>query len=162
MKIQALNCPHCGGKINYDVEQGAKSIFCTYCGQSVYLDDEVRRTENTEVSIDQTRIKESDNETRIKLEQIKLYELELNKYYKSRRIKYIALAIIVGILIVATIITAIMSQSANDATPYALGVSAFVVLGWGMIFIHQFDRKPEMPDFDYEDEEEEEEDSEKE
>lgn len=40
MKIYKLTCPNCNGTLNIDIAKESKSIFCPYCGQKLYLDDE--------------------------------------------------------------------------------------------------------------------------
>ena len=38
MKAEKLDCPYCGGSITADIA-GRTSVFCSYCGQRVFLDD---------------------------------------------------------------------------------------------------------------------------
>ena len=44
MKIISLRCPQCGADLN--VESSRQFIFCEYCGQKIYIDDEVQRSEH--------------------------------------------------------------------------------------------------------------------
>ncbi|MBR3317631.1 MAG: zinc ribbon domain-containing protein [Atopobiaceae bacterium] len=44
MKLIALNCPSCGGRL--EIEPGRERIFCTYCGAQIFVDDEVQRVEH--------------------------------------------------------------------------------------------------------------------
>ena len=39
MKANKITCPYCGGSILSDIK-GRDSVYCTYCGQKVFLDDE--------------------------------------------------------------------------------------------------------------------------
>ena len=85
MKLITLNCPRCGADLN--VEAGRKYIFCEYCGQKIYIDDEVQRSEHTENinytyrNIDEAKIREAD--ARIK-------EAELQERKDLRKEKRIA------------------------------------------------------------------------
>ena len=49
MKTKTLKCPSCGASIDVDI-QGRDSVFCSYCGQQIQLDDEKREFENECVS----------------------------------------------------------------------------------------------------------------
>lgn len=40
MKIYKLTCPNCNGTLNIDIDKDSKSIFCPYCGEKLYLDNE--------------------------------------------------------------------------------------------------------------------------
>ncbi len=60
MKLQALHCPYCGGTVKIDLEANNKSCFCIHCGQQIIIDDEVIKTEHTEIKRDEARIKEAD------------------------------------------------------------------------------------------------------
>lgn len=54
MKVTKLNCPHCGGVVSSDV-RGRSSVFCNYCGQTIYLDDgSTTHTINKNININQT------------------------------------------------------------------------------------------------------------
>ena len=39
MKANKITCPYCGGNILSDIK-GRDSVYCTYCGQKIFLDDE--------------------------------------------------------------------------------------------------------------------------
>ena len=41
MKISNIKCPNCGANINVDVSK-QKTIFCTYCGQQLEVDNGVK------------------------------------------------------------------------------------------------------------------------
>lgn len=85
MKLITLNCPRCGADLN--VEAGRAYVFCEYCGQKIYIDDEVQRSEHTENinytyrNIDEAKIREAD--ARIK-------EAELQERNELRKEKKIA------------------------------------------------------------------------
>ena len=54
MKTKTLKCPSCGASIDVDI-QGRVSVFCSYCGQQIQLDDEKREfTYNKNVNITKT------------------------------------------------------------------------------------------------------------
>ena len=60
MKLQASHWPYCGGTVKIDLEANNKSCFCIHCGQQIIIDDEVIKTEHTEIKRDEARIKEAD------------------------------------------------------------------------------------------------------
>ena len=54
MKTKTLKCPSCGASIDVDI-QGRDSVFCSYCGQQIQLDDEKQEfTYNKNVNITKT------------------------------------------------------------------------------------------------------------
>ena len=54
MKMKSLKCPSCGASIEVDI-QGRNSVFCSYCGQQIQLDDEKREfTYNKNVNVTKT------------------------------------------------------------------------------------------------------------
>lgn len=76
MKIKAIECPYCGASIEMDV-QGRESVFCSYCGKQIVLNDEnsftknininknintTKSTSNIETYVDQAEIVKSNNE----------------------------------------------------------------------------------------------------
>ena len=77
MKVQVLECPSCGAKIDYIEENRRTPAFCTYCGSRLLIDDGTNRIEvkkeihinktisNTNRSIDETRIKEKEIENKM-------------------------------------------------------------------------------------------------
>lgn len=40
MKLYKLTCPNCNGTLDMEVGEGTTSVFCPYCGQRFFLDDE--------------------------------------------------------------------------------------------------------------------------
>lgn len=51
MRVTKLECPSCGGAISSDV-RGRTTVFCSYCGQIIYLDDgSTTHTENRNINI---------------------------------------------------------------------------------------------------------------
>ena len=54
MKAKKINCPYCDATIDSNI-QGRSSVFCSYCGQLIYLDDEKREfTYNKNININKT------------------------------------------------------------------------------------------------------------
>lgn len=52
MKLHKLTCPNCKGTLDMTVTQNTTSVFCPYCGQKFYLDDEKKEyTINTNINI---------------------------------------------------------------------------------------------------------------
>lgn len=45
MKIEALNCPNCGGSLNgVEIQDGKSEVYCPYCGTKILLSDENTHT----------------------------------------------------------------------------------------------------------------------
>ena len=42
MKLHKLTCPNCGGMLNMKIADDTTSVFCPYCGQRFWVDDEKR------------------------------------------------------------------------------------------------------------------------
>lgn len=45
MKLVDISCPSCGATLQ--VNEGSKSVNCSYCGKTFLLDDEIKRVEHT-------------------------------------------------------------------------------------------------------------------
>lgn len=45
MKVKLLKCPACNA--NLQISDGRNMCFCEYCGQQIFIDDEIKRTEHT-------------------------------------------------------------------------------------------------------------------
>ena len=58
MKLQKIDCPNCGGNIKINV-QNRTYVFCPYCGQRFYLDDETKTTINKIVNYTKRVVNES-------------------------------------------------------------------------------------------------------
>lgn len=57
MKIHKLQCPNCSAKLNLE-SLNSNQIFCNYCGQPFYIDDENRTlTINKNININKTEHK---------------------------------------------------------------------------------------------------------
>lgn len=46
MKLSSIKCPNCGANINTDISK-QKNIFCTYCGQQLEVDNDVKENKIT-------------------------------------------------------------------------------------------------------------------
>lgn len=62
MKIIDIKCPHCNGKLEFDLDRGR--TICPYCGSSLYFDDENRTITHVTVVRDEARLKEAENNRR--------------------------------------------------------------------------------------------------
>lgn len=40
MRLHKLTCPNCGGMLEMKMTGNSDSIFCPYCGQQFFVDDE--------------------------------------------------------------------------------------------------------------------------
>lgn len=58
MKVKLLKCPACNA--NLQISDGRKMCFCEYCGQQIFIDDEIKRTEHTRnINYTYTRVDEA-------------------------------------------------------------------------------------------------------
>lgn len=90
MKAKRIECPNCMATIEYDPNK--RIGYCQYCGEKLYIDDGVKRTEHTYRKIDEARIRESDNMTEYNLQKMKT-EVEESK--RSDRAIYVMLVFVV-------------------------------------------------------------------
>ena len=52
MKLNKLNCPNCGGRLDMKINNNTSSIYCPYCGQPFRVDSEKNEfTYNKNVNI---------------------------------------------------------------------------------------------------------------
>lgn len=52
MKLHKLTCPNCNGTLDMEIAENTTSVFCPYCGQKFYLDDEKKEyTINKNINI---------------------------------------------------------------------------------------------------------------
>lgn len=58
MKLQAINCPNCGGSL--EIDDGLDTFFCKYCGSKIVLNGQSSAAYNAK-----TRIKEMEHEERM-------------------------------------------------------------------------------------------------
>ena len=66
MKVRKLNCPNCNGSLNMDIAKGTTSVFCSYCGQKVFLDDGKKEyTINKNININETVHKRYTNDAEV-------------------------------------------------------------------------------------------------
>lgn len=62
MKMEKLTCPSCGASIDVDI-QGRDSIFCSYCGQQIRLNDGKQEfTYNKNINVTKTMHKRYTND----------------------------------------------------------------------------------------------------
>ena len=91
LEVKTVKCPNCGASLS--VEEGRKSIFCSYCGSKLQLHDSNEYTVNIR---DEAEIKNAETNRIIQLKQLEKAEKE-NKWRASG--KLIALAfLVVGVL----------------------------------------------------------------
>lgn len=87
MKMYQLNCPSCGATV--EIEQDRKSMFCTYCGNQIYVDDGVKRVEITKninchkTYTDEAKIRENERKERIQLKQMEYEDKEKKRNDKT-------------------------------------------------------------------------------
>jgi DNA-directed RNA polymerase subunit RPC12/RpoP len=63
MKLHKLTCPNCNGSLNIEIAEDTTSVFCPYCGQKFFLDEEKQEyTINKNININRTYYKRYTND----------------------------------------------------------------------------------------------------
>ena len=148
MQVKAFYCPHCGGTIKFDLESGRQSCFCLHCGQQVILDDEVVRSEHTEIKRDEARIKEADVKAQIELEELRIYQKELEQFEKNKKRRIllgIAWAVVMILIFVITVIINNIDEEAADLFGISAGGVWPLVGLFGLLLPSLDDNKPLSP-----------------
>ena len=95
-----LICPSCGATVK--IEQNRKSMFCTYCGNQIHVDDGIKRIEITKnisyhkTYTDEARIRENERKERIQLKQM---EYEDKEKKRNDKIVFICLGLLMLIML---------------------------------------------------------------
>ena len=149
MKLKSLYCPSCGGSINIDIDSGRKTAFCIHCGQQIVIDDEVLRSEHTDVLIDQARIKEADVEAQLEVERYGTFKVELENYHRRMAVRSI-IGVIWGIVFFVVIIVAVICRFAiSPGVSWMIGAGiggALLIVGVLVLFIPSIkDTRPRSP-----------------
>ena len=122
MKVTKLECPHCGGVISSDI-RGRSSVFCSYCGQAIYLDDgSTTHTINKNININKTIYKRTTNDAEV---------IRAQNEGKSDKYIFLYLFLTIGlcilILLFAAIIPSCKAETAkNEGKIVAEGFSELV------------------------------------
>ena len=112
MKMYQLTCPSCGATV--EIEQDRKSMFCTYCGRQIYVDDGIKRIEITKninyhkTYTDEAKIRENERKERIQLKQMEYEDKE-----KKRNDKTVFLCI--GLLMLVALFSFGMARYYEEA-----------------------------------------------
>ena len=114
MKIIPLSCPQCKASLQIE-DTERKFIFCQYCGQKIYLDDETR----TIKQIDEARIREADV-----AERIRLAELELELANRKRKFTLVIIGIILAVLLLAALFYVLFYTESG----FFLGMALFFLM----------------------------------
>ena len=87
MKMYQLNCPACGATV--EIEPNRKTMFCSYCGCQIYVDDGIKRVEITKninyhkTYTDEAKIREHERKEKIQLKQMEYEEREKKRNDKT-------------------------------------------------------------------------------
>ena len=129
ISLISVKCPDCGHALH--VEEGRTQAFCSYCGSKIIINNE---NEYVFRHIDEAAIKISDNETKVKLQ-----ELEAEKKTISVRWIMFFLWIFLTITIIAIMIKEFTSDDPEGGAK-ALGIFYFValpfIIGGGVVVLH--------------------------
>lgn len=89
MQARTYNCPNC--QANLVIPEGRNSVFCTYCGSHVQLDngEQILRI------VDEARIAETETDRTVRLREIEADENERKSFARSKTIK-MAIYFIIG------------------------------------------------------------------
>lgn len=98
MKMYQLNCPACGATV--EIEQDRKTLFCSYCGCQIHVDDGVKRVEITKhinyhkTFTDEAKIREHECKENI---QIKQMEYEEREKRRDNRIIFMCIILLLSV-----------------------------------------------------------------
>ena len=81
MKIRSLTCPLCGANLN--IEEGRKTIYCSYCGAKLLLDDDSIKI--TLENIDHAKLHAVDANERLRNKELDLKNKQIEQDYALRR-----------------------------------------------------------------------------
>ena len=119
MKMYIAKCPACGASV--EAEKGRETVFCSYCGTKIHIDDEVRRIEVTKnvnyrkTYTDEAKLRKIESEER-------MHERELAEKRGGKR-HFAALGICVTVCFVALLLVTfgvgLVNESASNATKKA-------------------------------------------
>lgn len=105
MKLHRLNCPNCNGILDMKIDDNASSVFCPYCGQKFWIDDEKKEyTINKNININKSIHNRYTDDAKV------LKELNKAKQRKSENIMTIALIVVALFMLVAPILVFSISK----------------------------------------------------
>ena len=109
MKTKRLKCPYCDAAIEADIS-GRTSVFCSYCGQQVQLDDEKQEfTYNKNINITKTSHKRYTDDAEV------IKETNRGKEDKRSWIAFsVILAIFFGMPLIWSCVDAIKTSAAKN------------------------------------------------
>jgi len=107
MATVSIKCPECGASII--VEEGKPSYFCSYCGSSIVVGkaDKTIDYNLTYRTIDDARIRESEERERIRMKEI---EMQQQEKVKSRKHFAITMLIMIALLVVFSVLESYRSS----------------------------------------------------
>lgn len=94
MIMRTIKCPSCNADIPYNGTQ--KIMFCSYCGQRLFFDDEVKKSEHIYRKIDEARLREAE----ARLREAEIAEKRENAKAKSENLKTV-IAGVIAVLFIA-------------------------------------------------------------
>lgn len=105
MKVYKIDCPACGAKI--DVKEDQQSLYCSYCGRKIYVDDETRHVEikSHKIYTDEAKVKESD---------YKIKKLEYEEREEKRTLKTLLVIFLIVPAFIALLVFIFTSPKANE------------------------------------------------
>ena len=95
IKFIPVKCPECGADLQ--IKEGTNQCFCNYCGRKIMIKDS---NEYVIRKVDEARIKESDNEAKVRLKEL---EMEQQKAQNRRNSILIFAAIEIVLIIIGII-----------------------------------------------------------
>lgn len=95
-RLQGMKCPNCEANIFVDIS-GRNIAFCQYCGTQIMVNDGVTRHEYRKVFVDETEIRKSDNDSRVKMKELENEEYQIKHASDTTKSVFIFLIIFMGI-----------------------------------------------------------------
>ena len=127
VSFTTAKCPECGA--NLPIEEGRRSMFCSYCGTKIIMSDE---NEYTIHHIDEAGVRQAEAEKTIELKRLEMVEKRNAQRRQSKKIKII---ISVAVVLIA-ILYALLSSGSGSGTGslIIMIVMLFLIIYWLIIY----------------------------
>ena len=135
MKLVSLYCPSCRASLKIDASTKKNYCYCMHCGQQIYIDDEVKRTEHRQIIEDVAKIKEVDYKEKLEYERYQVYKANLERHHKQKRITIFVLLALIFVCILLCVIAALLNHDGfswgmGGLTVLLLVILEFVAICW--------------------------------
>lgn len=122
IRFTAVKCPECGAE--FDIEEGRKQAFCSYCGTRILINND---NEHIYRTIDEAEIKKAEAEQIIRMRELDLLEKEREQAEKQRSMK------VKASIALAVLGTLMLCLGFMDGLGSSAGPEAYVFMTVGLI-----------------------------